>query len=161
MKKYLSLALWILVFEAVSYSIGMATQSGVDGWYASLTPPPMTPPNIVFPIMWSTLYALIAATGWTVWRHRKAQNYRNDSARKGLLPLYAVYMAMNWSWSFIFFGAQELLIGFIWIVVMDILALVFIAKAWGRLRVAAYLMIPPTLWTFYAAYLNGGYWLLN
>ena len=155
MKKYLSLALWILVFEAVSYSIGMATQNGVDGWYASLTPPPLTPPNIAFPIMWSLLYSLIAAAGWTVWRGR------NDSARKGLLPLYIVYMIMNWRWSFIFFGAQELLIGFIWIVVMDVLALVFIAKAWGRLRVAAYLMIPPTLWTIYAAYLNGGYWILN
>lgn len=155
MKKYLSLALWILVFEAVSYTIGMATQNGVDGWYASLTPPPMTPPNIAFPIMWSLLYSLIAAAGWTAWRGR------SDSARKGLLPLYAVYMAMNWSWSFIFFGAQQLLIGFIWIVVMDVLALVFIAKAWGRLRVAAYLMIPPTLWTIYAAYLNGGYWILN
>ena len=48
MKKYLSLALWIIVFEAVSYTIGMATQNGVDGWYASLTPPPLTPPNIAF-----------------------------------------------------------------------------------------------------------------
>jgi len=105
--------------------------------------------------MWSLLYSLIAAAGWTVWRGR------NDSARKGLLPLYIVYMIMNWSWSFIFFGAQELLIGFIWIVVMDVLALVFIVKAWKSLRVAAYLMIPPTLWTIYAAYLNGGYWILN
>ena len=156
MKKYGSLVLWILVFEAMSYAIGMATQSHVDNWYRTLTPPPLTPPNLLFPIMWTTLYALIAATGWTLWT-RRAQT--PDGKR--LLALFAVYMALNWSWSFIFFSAHQLFIGLAWIIVMNVIALVLIAKTWKGMRSTALLMIPPTLWTCFAAYLNSGYWWLN
>lgn len=155
MKKYAWLAVWILVFETVSFLIGTATQGSVDGWYASLTPPPFTPPNLAFPIMWSILYALIAATGWTLWRRRRS------SAGQFLLLLFAIYMVLNWSWSFVFFGAHKLLIGFIWIILLNLVALLLIRKAWGKIRAAALLMIPPTAWTLYAAYLNGGYWWLN
>ncbi len=155
LNKYASLALWILVFEAVSFLIGQATQPGVDGWYAGLTPPPLSPPNIAFPVMWTILYALIAAAGWTLWRNRDGQGV------KTLLFLFAGYMALNWSWSFVFFGAHMLLAGFLWIAALNILALAFIYKAWTSCRPAAYFMIPPTLWTSFAMYLNGGYWWLN
>lgn len=156
MKKYLSLALWILVFEVISGLIGRVTQPGVDNWYATLAPPPFTPPNIAFPVMWTILYALIAATGWTLWRTRKQTADGNK-----LMLLFAVYMTLNWSWSFIFFGAHMLLGGFLWIIALNIVALALIIRAWKPNKNAALLMVAPTLWTLFAAYLNGGYWLLN
>ena len=143
------------MFEAVSAFIGTHTQSGVDNWYANLTAPPFTPPNIIFPIMWSILYAMIAAAGWTIWRRRHSDNGMR------LLTLFGVYMAFNWSWSFVFFGAQQLFAGFIWIIIINIIACLIIAISWHKMRAAALLMIPPTFWTLYAAYLNGGYWILN
>lgn len=155
MHKYLSLALWVVAFEAVSFAIGMATQGGVDGWYAALNRPPLVPPNIVFPVMWTILYALIAAAGWHLWRARQEQGGR---AR---LILFGLYMALNWSWSFIFFGAHMMLTGFVWIILINATALVLIAKSWRDARTAALLMVPPTLWTMFAAYLNGGFWWLN
>lgn len=155
MKKYFGLALLIGIFEAISYLIGSATQSSVDGWYGTLTPPPLTPPDIAFPVMWTMLYALIAAAGWFTWRGR------NEPGGRTLLILFAVYMALNWSWSFVFFGAHQLLAGFIWILALDAVAMLFIVRAWKTLRPAALLMIPPLLWTLFAAYLNGGYRWLN
>ncbi len=155
MNKYLSLGLWVLVFEAVSFTIGMMTQSNVDGWYASLNRPPFTPPNIAFPVMWTTLYALIAATGWTLWRNRD----KIDGDFR--LILFSIYMALNWAWSFIFFSAHLLLVGFLWILLMDAVAIMIIALCWRDVRQASLLMIPPLLWTLYAAYLNGGFWWFN
>ena len=64
MKNYLLLALWVVVFEIISASIGYATQPQVDGWYAALERPWFTPPNLAFPIMWTLLYALIGAAGF-------------------------------------------------------------------------------------------------
>lgn len=149
--KYVYLALWVFIFEAVSATIGMITQNDVDGWYASLTPPPLVPPNIVFPIMWTMLYALIAAAGWSLWQTRDRK----------LLALFGLYMALNWSWSFIFFSAHMLLGGFLWILALNAVAVALIVLSWQRARLAAWLMIPPLAWTCFAAYLNGGYWWLN
>lgn len=154
--KHLSLLLWIIGFEAVSASIGRLTQQDVDGWYQSLTPPPFMPPDLTFPIMWTILYALIASTGWLLWTKR-----HETSEALPLLLLFGTYMALNWSWSFVFFGAHMLLGGLIWIIGINAVALTFIVMAWKSQRLAACLMIPPTLWTLFALYLNAGYWWLN
>lgn len=151
MNKYLSLVLWIVSFEAVSALIGWMTQPGVDGWYEQLVSPPFTPPNIAFPIVWTFLYALIASAGWVIWRNRN----------KKLLYLFVAYMALNWGWSFIFFSLHWMAISFLWIIVLDIISIVLIFKAWRLARTASWLLLLPLLWTSFAAYLAGGYWLLN
>jgi len=155
MQKHILLLCWIIVFEAVSVLIGLGTQSSVDGWYAGLTQPSFTPPNIAFPMMWSILYAMIAVAGYDIWQARRAAG--------GMLRLqiFVVYMALNWSWSFVFFTLHQLLAGFIWIVAMDVLAIAVIVTAWRDLRRAALLMILPLGWTLFAAALNGAYWWLN
>ncbi len=151
----ISLLLWIFTFEAVSFAIGMATQGDVDGWYASLHRPPLTPPNIAFPIMWSILYALIASAGYMIWRMPRGPE------RQRLLVLFAAYMALNWSWTFIFFTLHWMGFGLLWILALDAIAVAIILTGLKHRRPAALLMIPPTLWTCFAAYLNAGYWLLN
>ncbi len=149
------LLLWIVAFEAVSFAIGMATQGSVDGWYAGLARPPLTPPNIVFPIMWSILYALIASAGYTIWR------MPGGPERRRLLAMFAAYMALNWSWTFVFFSLHMMGLGLAWILALNALAIAVILRAAKARSPAALLMIPPTLWTCFAAYLNGGYWFLN
>jgi tryptophan-rich sensory protein len=153
--KSLPLILWIVVFEAISFAIGMATQGDVDGWYAGLNRPPLVPPNILFPIMWTLLYGLIAASGYSIWRMQVGPE------RKRLLTLFAVYMALNWSWTFVFFTQHMLGLGLVWILAMDAVAVALIVLARKARNRAWLLMIPPTLWTLFAAYLNAGYWFLN
>ncbi len=154
-KKYLSLIATIVVYEAISAFIGRATLGDVQGWYATLNKPPLSPPNWLFPVVWTSLYILIASAGWWAWKVPAGKE------RSTLLALFTVYTALNWGWSFVFFSAHLLLPGFIWILVMNLVALGFIAKAWKSERKAAYLMIPPLLWTSFAAYLNFGYWYFN
>lgn len=155
MKKHIPLLCWIIAFEAVSVLIGLGTQSGVEGWYAGLVQPSFAPPNIAFPIMWSILYAMIAAAGYDIWQ---ARGQAGGTLR---LNLFIAYMALNWSWSFVFFTLHQLFIGFIWIVAIDVLAVAVIATSWQALRRAAVLMMPPLCWTLFAAVLNGAYWWLN
>lgn len=155
MKISLPLILWIIVFEAISFAIGMATQGDVSGWYAGLIRPPLVPPNFVFPVMWSVLYVLIASCGWMLWQNRVLPN----GTRR--LALFGFYMALNWSWTFLFFTAHMMLPALIWILVMNAIAIALILHCRDTLRLASLLMIPPTLWTCFAAYLNAGLWWLN
>src|SRR5690606_2890131 len=121
----------------------------------SLNRPPLAPPNIAFPIMWTILYALIAAAGWHLWRTRKTED--GDFR----LIVFGIYMVLNWSWTFIFFTAHLMLPGFLWIMLMNFVAAILIVKSWRAVRPASLSMIPPTLWTCFAAYLNGAYWWIN
>jgi tryptophan-rich sensory protein len=155
LRAYVTPVFWILAFEAVSFAIGISTQESVDGWYQNLQAPPLVPPDIVFPVVWTLLYVLIALAGWRLYSRRAEKDI------KPLLALFAVYMVLNWSWSFVFFTAHQLLLGFAWIVCLDLIAFILIIKAWRIERPAAGLMIPPLLWTLFAAYLNGAYWWLN
>ncbi len=155
MNKYISLVGFVLVFETVSYFIGEATRAEVDGWYRTLVKPPLNPPDIVFPIMWTLLYGLIAGTGWVLWRNRTM------ASGKQRLQIFAAYMAFNWSWTFVFFSAHQILAGLIWIFIINLLSIAIIVKSWNGPKHAALLMIPPTAWTFFAMYLNGGIWWLN
>ena len=149
------LLVWIAAFEAVSYVIGAATRGEVYGWYAGLEAPSFAPPNMVFPVMWSLLYAMIAAAGWLIWRERAAPGGR---AR---VTLFALYIAFNWSWMFVFFSLHMLFGGLVWIIIVDALALAVILHCWNGPRAAALLMIPPLVWTAFATHLTAAYWILN
>lgn len=155
MANILKLVLWVLAFEAVSGLLGRVAMADVMTWYAGLQRPPLAPPNWAFPVAWTTLYALIAAAGWRMWMMSQG----ND--RRVLLGCYVAYVALNWSWSFIFFGLHQMLLGFGWIIVMNLVTLAIIVRGWKVERYAAWMMIPPLLWTSFAAYLNGAYWWFN
>lgn len=155
MKKYLSLILLILAFEAISAGIGHYNMNSVRDWYATLNRPSFAPPNWVFPVVWSTLYAMIATAGWFIWRMPQG------AERKKLKVLFASYMALSWGWSFIFFTLKAMLAGFYWILAYDLVAVLLIMNAWKSKRVVAYLMLPALAWTLFAAYLNYAYWELN
>ncbi len=147
-KKLLYYAAWIAVFLGISYAIGMITSDNMD-WYATLEKPPFTPPDILFPIMWTTLYILLAICGGMAFSDRR------------LFNVFAGYMIVNWAWSFIFFGAQMITFGFYWIILSNILLLAFMIKAKNHRPVCALLALPTLLWGCFAAYLNGAIMILN
>jgi len=151
--KYISLGIWIIVFLGVSFTLGQITQGAIDSWYSGLEKSNLNPPSIAFPIVWSALYIMIATAGWYLWRAVFSD--------RGLKALYIVYVALNWAWTPLFFGAQMVLPAFAVIMALNVVNAVFIIKALKKVPLSAYLMIPPLLWTSFAAFLNFEIWRLN
>ncbi|MBO0661087.1 tryptophan-rich sensory protein [Jiella sp. MQZ9-1] len=122
-------------------------------WYKSLDKPGWTPPNWVFPVVWSALYVMIAVTGWRVY----------ETAGLVALPFaaYAVQLCLNAAWSGIFFGMKRPGLAFV-----DVLAL-WIAVAMNALlfypidAAAGLLLLPYLLWVTTAACLNFAVWRRN
>ena len=80
--------------------------------------------------------------------------------RKGL-RLFAVQLAVNFAWSFLFFNGQLYALSFFWLLLLWVLVLCMI-RSFGRVdRLAARLQIPYLLWLSFAAYLNAVTWYLN
>lgn len=152
MPRFVKLFLWILVYLAVGFGIGQATQGSIDSWYATLNKPSFNPPNWIFPVMWSLLYVCIATAGWRLW---------DVQASRKLKITFGAYTILNWFWTPIFFGAQMITGGLVWIALINICSIYLISRSWKQVKLTALLMIPVTLWTLFAMVLNYNIWALN
>ena len=125
--------------------------------YGTLKTPPLSPPAIVFPIVWSILYVLMGISSAGIYSSREL----NPASASLGLKHYAVSLALNFLWSIIFFrlsAALPALICLIFLLYYIIRTIIEYRKVkpW-----CAYLQIPYAVWVAFAGYLNAGIWILN
>ncbi len=150
------------------YVISVAIALGVGGISALLTSgnmdiysrieqPPLAPPAILFPIVWTILYVLMGISAAMVYKEKdkKPEEVRNA------LTVYGISLFFNFFWSIIFFNMQAYLFAFIWLVALWVLILLTIIKYCRIKPIAAYLQIPYLLWVTFAGYLNFAIFILN
>jgi tryptophan-rich sensory protein len=140
---------FIVLVAAASYA-GMTYMPGP--FYAALQKPTWTPPDQVFPVVWTALYVMIALAGWIAWR---AQGFGP------LLWLWLLQLLLNAAWPYLMFGEKQVGHAFIDIVALWLSIAAFIAVAWPVRRTAALLFVPYLLWVTLAAALNFEIWRLN
>ena len=125
--------------------------------YSLLRKPPLAPPSIVFPIVWTPLYILMGIGSARIFLQRDAYL---DDVFDALLN-YVLQLIFNFLWPIIFFNMHTFLFSFIWLVVLWTSILKMIFKFSKLDTTAAYLQIPYLLWVTYAGYLNFMIYLLN
>ena len=132
----------------------LLTNMGMDS-YRAAEKPALTPPEIVFPIVWTILFILMGISAARVWlspgSRQKAQGLR----------LYCLQLAFNFTWSILFFNLQAYSFAFIWLIILWLLILLMIISFSKSDKLAAYLQIPYLLWVTFAGYLNFMVWMLN
>lgn len=146
---------WILLSELVGAVAGLLTREGTQLYSAVITKPPLSPPSIVFPIVWTLLYALMGISAARIFLSPPA-----PQRTRGLL-LFLLQLAVNFFWSIIFFNLQAFGLAFFWLLLLWGLILGMILNFRKVDSAAAWLQIPYLLWVTFAAYLNLGVWLLN
>lgn len=124
-------------------------------WYERLDKPSWTPPDWIFGPVWAVLYVMIAVAGFLVWKQA-------DTAPV-VLPLaaFALQLALNALWSYLFFGVRRPDYAFVdilllWLAVLAAILLFFPVDA-----IAGWLLVPYLLWVSFAAALNYSVWQLN
>ncbi len=155
MSKWISLCVFIgLCFIAAAIG-SWFTGASVKSWYPTLLKPAGTPPAWVFGPVWSTLYVLMATAAWLVWKQRSAADVTVA------LTLFFTQLALNATWSFVFFSLRRPGLALLEIVVLLAAIIGTMAKFAQLSRPAFWLMTPYMAWVSYAAYLNLGIWRLN
>lgn len=144
-----ALGIFLAAAAAVAVLGSLATIGNVDGWYADADKPGFTPPNWLFGPVWTVLYVLMALAAWLVWR------------RGGPTATWWVQLGLNLAWTPVFFGLEQLWLGFVVIVALDVAVLVTLVVFAGFSRVAAWLFVPYLAWTLFATALNLGIAVLN
>lgn len=117
-------------------------------WYRRLDKPVYDPPNWVFPIVWTTLYSLIAVSGWGVWQ-------REDSPeRRRALRLWVSQLVTNAEWTRLFFGRHQPKHSLANTLVLQALIVSYILAAGEVDKTAAALFYPYSGWVAFATLLN-------
>lgn len=120
--------------------------------YKNVIKPPLSPPGVLFPIVWTILFILMGISIYRV---------TNNSDNKNLVILYYAQLIVNALWTPIFFGLNSYLFAFIWLLLLLILVVIMTIKFYNVDKVSAYLLIPYIIWLLFAGYLNLGVYLLN
>ena len=154
-KPWKSYLLYIALSEGVGLIAGLITREATKIYAESVQKPPLSPPAILFPIVWTLLYALMGVSAARISLSDKT------AGRKRALYLFFAQLIFNFFWSIIFFSFQAFGVAFFWILALWALILAMVLVFRKIEPPAGYLQIPYLLWVTFAAYLNAGVWLLN
>ncbi|HET7461394.1 MAG TPA: TspO/MBR family protein [Longimicrobium sp.] len=139
-----------VVGAAVAGSLFTPRGGRTRAWYDALDKPSFTPPKWAFPVAWTALYTMIAASGYRVWRGP------DSPARSRALALWRAQLGLNAAWTPLFFGAKnpEVALGDIGLLLPAIAA--YANEARKVDAAAGWLMAPYLGWVGFATALNTG-----
>lgn len=130
--------------------------------FGSFNQPPLAPPAWLFPVAWTVLYVLMGLASYFIWKKgydsRKAAD---KSASKTALIIYGIQLVFNFVWTPLFFSLGWYWPAFAWLLVMWVLIIVLMMKAYRISRPAFWMLLPYIIWCTFAAYLNCGIAMLN
>ena len=116
--------------------------SGLGGNYDNYIKPDITPPNIVFPIVWSILYILMGISNYLFTKNGDKNKY------------YIPQLIINLIWPIIFFTLKWYFIAIIWLVLLIAFVIMMILEFYKKNKIAAYLQIPYFIWLIFATILS-------
>ena len=140
----------------LGWASGQLSGSGYGNpWFDALTKPAFMPPGWVFGAAWTTLYILLGLALAMI-----LAEPASDRRRAGLILFFA-QLALNFSWSPVFFAAHDIKLATLVVYLMAVVAAVA-ARQFYRLRpLAGLLMTPYLAWLCFAAVLTSAIDRLN
>lgn len=156
MLSILMLFLFLGVVFACAAAGGAVTTANIEGWYADIAKPALTPANWVFPIVWNFLFFLMGIAAWLTWRAAGGLN-----AAGGALSLFGAQLMLNFAWSVLFFGLHKPGLAIFEALALDAAIAATIWAFWHLSRLAALLLVPYLAWSLFATYLTAAVWFLN
>ena len=142
---------------AIGYFSGMVTRSAITTWYPTLIKPSFNPPNWIFAPVWSTLFVMMGVDAGLVWDRIEAER---ELVKKALL-FFAIQLALNALWSYLFFGLKNPMLAGLEIIILWLMIYETYIQFAKIHKISGYLLIPYLLWVSFATVLNGNIWWLN
>ncbi|SDE40873.1 TspO and MBR related proteins [Mucilaginibacter pineti] len=146
----------LLITVGIGFVASLVTRPQIAGWYSTLNKPSFNPPPWLFAPVWSCIYVMIAIAAYMVWKLRSRR-----PAYKIARAVYFIQLALNFSWSIVFFGLHQVL-GALIVIVLLWISIVLNINWFGKFnRVAGWLLYPYLLWVSFATVLNASIYFLN
>lgn len=135
----------LIVFAVAAVGSVFTSSNTGSEWYKSIKPS-ITPPNFVFPIVWSILFLLIGISLYFAWMNGK------NKLLIGIL--FGINFVLNILWSVFYFQMRGPLFAFIEIIFLWFSILAMMIVSWKANSKAGWMLLPYLLWVSFAAVLN-------
>ncbi len=145
--KYLLLS-FVVVF-AVAFAGSIFTSNGANSFWYQTVKPAITPPSLVFSIVWSVIFFLIAISLYLF-----LTSVRNKTHKLKLEIIFAVNLLLNFLWSLFYFGSRNPSLAFFDLILIWLSIIMLIFIGWKENKKAALLLVPYLLWVSFAGVLN-------
>lgn len=145
-----------LVVGGVSAVLTMGTMQK----FGQFKQPPLSPPAILFPIVWTILYALMGVASYLI-AEAMCKNKKNAKLGKAALIIYGIQLVFNFFWSIFFFNLGWYWFALAWIIAMWVMILALVIISFRLSKGAFWCLLPYLLWVTFATYLNIGIAVLN
>lgn len=146
---------WTLFAIFFAASIAAASTGALfepGAWYKSLNKPSWTPPNWLFPVVWTVLYIAMAVAAARVAVVEGAQI---------AMAFFTLQLVLNTLWTPVFFGLRRLRGGMVVISALWLAVAATTITFWQIDTIAGVLLAPYLLWVTIASALNFSVWRLN
>ena len=157
MHKYTKILVCVASCLAIGFLSGQVTRDAITNWYPTIIKPSFNPPNWIFRPVWSMLFTFMGISAGLVWAKI---DFDKEIVKKSLL-FFAIQLALNVLWSFLFFGLHNPGLALIEIILLWLM----IYETYNQFikidKIAGYLFIPYLIWVGFAAILNANIWWLN
>lgn len=137
----------------------IASQDTNSRWYRKLRKPRIQPPAVAFPIVWTALYADIAATS-AIAIDELTEQERFDERRNYIAAL-AANLVLNASWSWVFFKGHRLVPATVVAAALAASTADLTRRTAAANPVAGAALSPYAAWTGFATVLTGRITQLN
>ena len=124
--------------------------------YEAYKKPFFAQPAIVFPIVWTILYVLMAYALYRIWLLHK----QNKDVSKAF-RYYFVQLFLNFLWPVIFFYLNLSAIAFLEAVILFIFVFKTTLEFCKQDKQAGIILLPYLIWCLYALVLNFSIWFIN
>ncbi|MGY6551475.1 MAG: TspO/MBR family protein [Erythrobacter sp.] len=149
MKRVWILPVTIATIAALFVAILGATITDLGPWYQNLEKPSWNPPDAVFPIGWTLIYAFITVAAINAWRAAPTA-----AQSEWVISLFALNGFLNIMWSLIFFRLQRPDWAFVEVILLWLSIVALIIYCGRFSRSASWLLVPYLAWVTFAAALN-------
>jgi translocator protein len=156
MNRMMIIPVTIATAAAVCVAALGATVTDLGPWYQALAKPAWNPPDVLFPMGWTLIYALITIAGITAWRAAPT-----SAAAEWVIGLFALNGFLNISWSLIFFRLQRPDWALAEVILLWLSILVMIVYCGRFSKAAAAFLVPYLAWVSFAGALNWAVVQLN
>lgn len=155
-RNVLALIAFLMTTLAAEAMGGWLTAPGiVSGWYQGLARPSWNPPAWVFGPVWTSLYVGMALAAWLVWKKNGGVILSTP------LVLFAVQLALNVTWSGLFFTLRSPGLALVEILFLFLAVAATTVAFWKTTAPAGLIFLPYLAWTGFATVLNAAIFLLN